>query len=82
MTFSRFYASPRLPLWWRVILFAIDHDGMPLARGHLRDAVDPERLTRPAEISRAIRKGEKAGMLAPGSCAGVLLVPVGDEEAA
>lgn len=67
MTFRHFYSSPRLPLWWRVTLFAADHDGMPLAQGQLRDAVDPGRTTRSAEISRAIKQGVKAGMLAPES---------------
>lgn len=72
MNFRHLYANPQLPLWWRLVLFAIEHDGMPLARGQLRDAVDPERLTRPAEISRAIRKAEKAGMLDKGSRSSML----------
>jgi hypothetical protein len=63
VSFRSLYASPQLPLWWRLVLFAADHDGTPLARGQLRDALDPERLTRTSDISRAIYRAKKAGML-------------------
>lgn len=78
------YAHPRLPLWWRVVLFSIDHDQMPLMTGQLRDAVDPEHLTRSAEISRAIKWAIAARMLEPTSSASMLrfVHAPSDEEAA
>jgi len=83
MTFAaRHYANPALPLWARVVMFAIDHDGRPLERAELHDAVDPMRLVRSAEISRAIRHGIRIGMLAPGSCAAMLRLASDEEQAA
>lgn len=82
MSYARHYTNPRLGLWYRVVLFAIDHDGIELDRGELLRAVDPDRLTRSAEVSRAIRHGIKKGMLKPGSSAARLLFLHDDEEAA
>lgn len=73
MSFAHHYANPRLPVWYRVCLYAVDHDGIDLDRGELLRAVDPEQLVRPAEISRAIKHGISKGMLKPGSCSSMLL---------
>lgn len=72
MTFAHLYDHPRIPLWWRVVLYAIDHHGQPLERAQLLDAVDPLRLGRSAEVSRAIRQGVTMGMLHPDSSAAML----------
>lgn len=80
--FRRFYANAQLPLWWRVVLFAVDHDGVPLQQRQLRDAVDPERTVRSAEVSRAIHRGVTARMLAADSNALCLRLAVSDQEAA
>jgi len=81
MSFARHYDNPRLALWYRVCLYAVDHDGQPLDRGELLRAVDPLRLVRPAEISRAIRHGISKGMLKPGSSSSLLLFMREDEAA-
>lgn len=73
MTFARHYTNPRLPLWYRVSLFGVDHDGEHLERGQLLSAVDPLRLSRSAEVSRAIQHAVKKGMLKPGSSSSMLL---------
>ena len=79
-TFEPHYANHELPLWTRVILYAADHDGQPLARGQLRTAVDPLRLAYPTDIWRAIRLGVTKGVLAPESHAGRLhLAPTHDQ---
>lgn len=70
--FEHLYASNRLPLWSRVTLYALDHDGHHLERGQLLYAVDPHRLLRSAELSRAIRCAVTRGLLLPGSSAAVL----------
>lgn len=81
MTFTRHYASPHLAAWYRVFLYAVDHHGEQLERGQLRRAVDPQKLTRPAEISRAINHGIRKKMLRPGSSSSMLLVVDEDESA-
>lgn len=82
MTFTHLYASSRLALWHRIVLFALDHDGEVLARGQLLRAVDPQRLTRSAEVTRAVRIGVTRGMLQPGSTCAMLRFAHAEEEAA
>lgn len=82
MSFARQYDNPALPLWTRVVLYAVDHHGRELARGELHRAVDPHRLIRTAEISRAIRHGIKAGLLDEASNAGLLLLAGYGQDAA
>jgi hypothetical protein len=77
MSFRHLYSHPRLPMWWRLTLFALDHDGMPLARGQLRDALDPERLSRGDEIGRAIRKAKREGMIEESSRSSLLRCRMG-----
>ena len=79
---THLYAHPRIPLWWRVTLYAIDHSGMPLQTRQLRDAVDPLHQTRAAEISRAIKRGVCAGLLEPNSSASMLVFTHAEKEAA
>jgi hypothetical protein len=74
MTFARYYDAPQLPLFSRVLMYALDHDGQRLDRAELHDAVDPFRLIRSAEISRAIRHCVRKGLLAPGSSCSALYV--------
>lgn len=81
MKFSTHYANPRLPLWCRVVLYAVDHDAVQLDRGELMAAVDPQRLSRSAEVSRAIKHAVHKGILAPGSTARRLTF-TGDREEA
>lgn len=69
MTFAHHYTNPRIPLWYRLFLYGIDHDGTDLQRGQLREALDPHRLGRDDDISRAIRHAERKGLLEPGSSA-------------
>ena len=70
MTFAAHYDNGALPLHIRIALFAADHDGQRLERGHLRAATDP--FARPAEIARGVRHAIKAGLLAPGSTSACL----------
>ena len=82
MRFERHYANPELNLWTRIVLYAVDHDGEPLERGQLHQAMDPHRLIRSAEISRAIRDAVRKGMLQPGSSSSLLLFTAPEDEAA
>ncbi|MFT4010878.1 MAG: hypothetical protein QM655_12650 [Nocardioidaceae bacterium] len=72
--FRSHYSNAQLPLWWRCVLFALDHDGLPLQHRQLRDAVDPEGTVRASEISRAIHRAVKAHMLRPESTPTCLVV--------
>ncbi|HWI43259.1 MAG TPA: hypothetical protein VNS81_06535 [Nocardioides sp.] len=80
--FRHLYDSPDLPAFYRVFLFGVDHHGVPLERGQLHNAVDPQRLIRSAEISRAIRHAIGKGMLDPSSSARMLLVAQAEEDVA
>lgn len=70
------YASPRLPLWCRVWVYALancDQSGQVRLRpGELRRAIDSR--VRPQEVSRAISNASTRGLLAPGSTARCLIV--------
>ncbi|WP_235739044.1 hypothetical protein [Nocardioides alcanivorans] len=64
------YECRSLPLWVRVSLYAVEHSGRRLDFGELRRALDP--TATPADISRAIRRGIAAELLAHDSTAGCL----------
>ncbi|GAA1977560.1 hypothetical protein GCM10009798_43480 [Nocardioides panacihumi] len=78
MTFRRHYDSARLPLWTRIVMYALDHNGQPLRKAELHNAVDPLRQATSTEITRAIRRAVNVGLLAPGSCCAIL--HIADEE--
>lgn len=59
--FSSHYRNNRVPLWMRVVYFALENDGRRLGRGELKRAVDP--FTRPPELSRAIARAKQLGLL-------------------
>ncbi|GAB7003923.1 hypothetical protein JCM18899A_13950 [Nocardioides sp. AN3] len=78
--FGDHYANPRLPLWIRAVLYAVDHDGHDLARAELHDAIDPQRTTRVSEVCRAVRQAVKAGLLEQGSSTARLTLAARSEQ--
>ena len=80
MTFAHLYASARLPLWVRVSMYALDHDGIYLDRAQLLHAMDPHGFIRSAEIARAIKVGISRGVLAAGSSSAMLELTKGDHD--
>lgn len=77
-------ADPRLPLWLRVVWAGLERAAagpgiepviVPWLPGELRATVDRSGLTAPKDISRAIATAKRYGLLDPGSCARVLVMP-------
>lgn len=62
------WENTRLPLWVRVWVYAVAHHGEPLERGHLTVLFG----VKSPDISRAIRNGIDAGLLAHDSSARAL----------
>lgn len=67
MATKQLHEITALPLWVRVGLYACAHHAQPLGRGELRLALDPTRTSK--DVSVAIARALKAGLLAPGSTA-------------
>lgn len=67
---TRLWLCRDLPLWVRVALYATEHHGVRLAPGELRRVLDPQ--ANPSDLSRAIKRGIIAGLLAHDSSARAL----------
>lgn len=61
------YECRDLPLWVKVAVYAETHHGHRLKRGELRRLLDPHASA--SSLSRAIRRGIAAGLLAHDSTA-------------
>lgn len=64
------YSHPRHPAWLRCWLYAMDHDGLDLHPGELRDATDLDQRT----LSRGLRQARVMGLLSADSHARHLVV--------